>query len=264
MAIYASAVPQVLWGDEESGYVSDRIYASSDQIHFLTFALPPGGYFRSSDDYWPVYDTHECHYVLRGTYTIHDPKGGEVRVAEKGDAVFFSEFQWHYGYNFADTELVVLEAIAPPPRKSELSLHETQNRPAEVVRADSSLLGKWPREREVGAANITVVDERSSLRVILGETDYVLAHLFSSSERLSMGVFELAAGRRGSLQAHAHDSVLYVEAGCLHVWVPTLEMWAELNEEDGFFLPAGCQHQFFNHADRRARAVFAVAGVLEP
>src|SRR5919204_3958306 len=42
-AIPRAAAVRHIWGDEESGEVADRIYASTERIHALVFCLPRGG-----------------------------------------------------------------------------------------------------------------------------------------------------------------------------------------------------------------------------
>ena len=37
-----------LWGDDESGFVVDLVYLSSEHLHVLDFSLPPGGHFGHS------------------------------------------------------------------------------------------------------------------------------------------------------------------------------------------------------------------------
>ncbi|MEX2650088.1 MAG: cupin domain-containing protein [Alphaproteobacteria bacterium] len=58
------------------------------------------------------------------------------------------------------------------------------------------------------------------------------------------------------------DATLYVERGRLHVRVPGAEMWEELDADDCFFVPAGCEHEIWNAGDGRARVILSVAGNL--
>jgi hypothetical protein len=73
-----------LWGDETSGQVAGWFCVSSEEIHALVFALPPGGRYQRSEDYQAVYVGDICYYVLQGTWTLHNPETGEVVVAEAG------------------------------------------------------------------------------------------------------------------------------------------------------------------------------------
>jgi hypothetical protein len=63
-----------LWGDETSGQVADWFYLSSEEIHALVFALPPGGRYQRSEGYRTVYAGDICYYVLQGTLTLHNPR----------------------------------------------------------------------------------------------------------------------------------------------------------------------------------------------
>src|SRR5687767_12303491 len=67
-----------VWGDEEAGFVEDRIYVSSQLIHAIVFALPPGGSFRHSDSFRTVFAADELLHVLQGTLVLANPETGEV------------------------------------------------------------------------------------------------------------------------------------------------------------------------------------------
>ena len=55
---------------------------------------------------------------MSGEYTIHNPTTGEIRVAKEGQAVSFGRMSWHYGYNFGDRELRVIEWLSFSPDSS--------------------------------------------------------------------------------------------------------------------------------------------------
>jgi hypothetical protein len=55
-----------LWGDEQSQHVSDLVYGRGDRISSVTFALSPGGYFKASKAWKPLYDQHRFYYVVAG------------------------------------------------------------------------------------------------------------------------------------------------------------------------------------------------------
>jgi hypothetical protein len=68
-AIPYSSARLHLWGDDEAGRVPDWIYVSSEKIHHLVFALPPGRRFTHSDQFRTVFAADELLYVLSGRTT---------------------------------------------------------------------------------------------------------------------------------------------------------------------------------------------------
>ena len=84
-----SEVTRHLWGDAETGFVDDWIYASTDKIHQLVFGLPGGGNFNRSQDFRTVFGADEVLYMLSGTFGRRqsgDRRGPRVKA---GEAVFF-------------------------------------------------------------------------------------------------------------------------------------------------------------------------------
>jgi len=252
-------VQLVLWGDDESGYVNDLFYVLSREMVLTTICMPPGGSFSSSDRYRPIYDTHECLYVLQGQYTIQNPETGEVRVADPGQMVIMREKQWHYGYNFSDVELRLLETIAPPASQK-LTAHLA--RPKAALGADRAALADWPRSRAAQQAAMDVVDEKGALNVLLGDREPILLRVLGSTPRASLAVIELAAGRRSEVLRFRNDATYYVERGRLNVRVPEDDVWQEAFPDDACFMPAGAAHQICNYGGKRCRAILSVAGNL--
>src|SRR5271166_3630573 len=111
---YAAATRH-LWGDTESGEVSDWIYVSSDRIHQLVFGLPPGGVFRHSEAYRTVFAADELLTVLSGEMVISNPETGEVYRVGTGQSVTFGRDTWHHAFSYGAEPLRVLELFAPPP-----------------------------------------------------------------------------------------------------------------------------------------------------
>lgn len=252
-------VQLVLWGDDESGTVNDLFYVLSKEMVLTTICMPPGGSFGSSDRYRPIYDTHECLYVLQGQYTIQNPMTGEVRVADPGQMVIMREKQWHYGYNFSDVELRLLETIAPPASQK-ATAHIP--RPASVLGADHAALADWPRSRGAMKTDMDVVDERGAVNVLIGQREPVLLRVLGSTPRASLAVVELAAGKRSGVLRFKNDATYYVERGRLNVRVPEGDVWEEAFPEDAYFMPTGTAHQICNYAGERCRVILSVAGSM--
>lgn len=252
-------VQLVLWGDDESGYVNDLFYVLSKQIVLTTICMPPGGSFAASDRYRPIYDTHEALYVLEGQYTIQNPETGEVRVADPGQIVVMREGQWHYGYNFADRELRLLETIAPPASQAALA---HRPRPARALGMDRAALADWPRSRAAAQGAMDVVGEADALNVLLGAARPMLARVLASTPRVSLAIAELRAGQRSDTLTFRNDATLYVERGRLHVRVPAEESWNEVFADDCFFMPGGTAFEIWNAGADRCRVILSIAGNL--
>ena len=71
-----STYPASQWGNR-SVHVHP---CSSDKIHHLVFALPPGERFTHSDQFRTVFAADELLYVLSGTMVIADPEHGEAAL----------------------------------------------------------------------------------------------------------------------------------------------------------------------------------------
>ncbi|HXY46169.1 MAG TPA: hypothetical protein VEH29_18430 [Acidimicrobiales bacterium] len=257
-AIMHAVVPRVRWGDETSGFVSDWVYWRTQRLVVIVFSMPPGGSFKVSDEWMPRYDAQECQYVLAGQYTIHNPTNGEIRVAEAGEAVAFGRMSWHYGYNFADSELRVIEWLSFSADRATETTAGT--RPERELEMDAELVGRFPEHRSAGTERIDLVDETSSLRAILGSERQLLASVLASTPMLTVAVVELAGARRSDPLCHPSDTLLFVEHGKTHVYVPSDNVWAELSDLDAFFVPAGVGYQLLNQTDRRSRVLVATTG----
>ncbi|TMK33110.1 MAG: hypothetical protein E6G58_13735, partial [Actinobacteria bacterium] len=48
-SVRSSDAVMKLWGDEESGRVSDRIFVSNEKIQLMVFTMPPGARFGHSE-----------------------------------------------------------------------------------------------------------------------------------------------------------------------------------------------------------------------
>ena len=257
-SIMHASVPRVRWGDEGSGFVSDWVYWRTPQFVVIVFSMPPGGSFKVSDDWMPRYDAQECQYVMSGEYTIHNPTTGEIRVAKEGQAVSFGRMSWHYGYNFGDRELRVIEWLSfSPDRVAEPT---TGTRPERELEMDPGLVGRFPEHRDQGANRVDLVDEAHSLRAILGSERQLLASILASTPMLTVAVVELPGAHRSDLLCHGSDTLLLVERGKTHVYVPSHDVWGELTDLDAFFIPKGVGYHLLNQTETRSKVLLATTG----
>lgn len=262
-AIRAEDAVRHVWGDDESGLVQDLIFVSSERIHALVFALPPGESFRHSDSFRTVFAADELLHVLDGTLALANPETGEVVRAEGGDSVFFRRDTWHHGFSCGGEDLRVLELFAPPPATGASGAYaRTRSYLAESVYADDGLLG-----RSVGAT------ATPSLRLLrAGDATWrldrgLLVGVLASTENLTVATLRALPGQASVEESHDGDEFLFVTSGMLRVVAGEVE--ATLRPGDGFYVPAGRAHRYEGRGDVPAEAIFGVApdyrgGVIRP
>lgn len=256
-AIPSSAAVRYLWGDEVSGEVSDWIYASTDQIHMLVWALPPGGKCLHSDTHRTVFGADVTYVVIGGTLVLANPENGEVKVVEAGESVLFRRDTWHHIFSHGLDQLRVLEFFAPPPSTGSSRKYAQTRPPLEVIRhANDDLLGRWPIERPE-----PTLHHRTKSDILWRRDGDALVGIVVSTEHLTVGTFSLLPGRHGDIEKHGGDETVYVLEGVLNVraWPDGSPGWYELHPGDGFYCPAGTPHRYSNIGSDVVKAVFGVA-----
>lgn len=258
------AATRHLWGDVTSGEVADWIYVSSDCIHQLVFSVPAGGAFRHSDSYRTVFAADEIYYVLAGEMALANPETGEVHLVRAGEAAFFRRDTWHHAFNQSAEPLRVLELFAPPPSKGTSGAYARTRPNVTTSRyTQDQWLGHWPMERAAATAgrSITVLREADLMWRLEGETHPALVGLWVATEHLTVGQITLQPGQQVDAHAHGGDESLYVLDGVLNVRVPENkgQRWFELNPRDGFYVPGGVSHQYYNVSNEPVRFMFGVA-----
>ncbi len=258
------AATRHLWGDAVAGEVADWIYVSSEKIHQLVFGLPPGGAFRHSAEYRTVFAADEVLYVLQGLMVIANPATGEVHRVPAGEAVFFGRDTWHHAFSYGPAPLRVLELFAPPPSQGTAGAYaRSQPNLTSSRYTQDQWLGRWP---DAGAEawrgnTMRVLRDGEALWRLEGQEQPVLVGLLASTEQLTVGKLHLLPGQRSDAQRHGGDESLYVVEGALHIRLPEHEgqRWYELKPGDGFYIPQGVPHQYYNVSDRPVEVVFGVA-----
>lgn len=253
-----------LWGDDVSGHVADRIYVSSDKIHQLEITLPPGAGFQHSDTNRTIFAADEVLHVLDGELVLANPQTGEVQHASPGESVFFRRDTWHHGYSYGREALRVLEVFAPPPSQGTSSSYAKEQEYIESWSyTDDRTLGSWPMERASAAdkALFTVVRDQDLAWRLEDPSGRQLVGLIASTEHLTVGKATLLPGHHGPEERHGGDESLYVLEGTLNLFLPEAEgqSWFELHPGDGFYLPEGVAHQYWNMSGDRALFLFGVA-----
>jgi quercetin dioxygenase-like cupin family protein len=267
--IPVESVTRHLWGDTISGEVADWIYVSSNKVHQIIFGLPPGGAFRHSEDYRTIFAADEVLYVLSGVMVLCNPATGEVHRVNPGEAAFFRRDTWHHAFNYSAEPLRVLEMFAPPPAQGTSSAY-ARSQP-NLTHSRYSLeqwMGRWPlaqpeAEREFSLRVLRAADVLWRLE---GAQQQMLVGILAATEHLTVGQVQLLAGRQSDVHCHAGDESLYLLEGTLNVRVPDNggQRWFELKPGDGFYVPEGVPHQYYNITDRPANFLFAVAPGYSP
>ena len=247
-----------VWGDEEAGFVEDQIYVSSQLIHAIVFALPPGGAFRHSESFRTVFAADELLHVLQGTLVLANPETGEVVRAEPGESVFFRRDTWHHGFSYGDEPLRVLEFFAPPPATGTSGAYARTRPYLEQSRyAVDGVVGALGDTRP-GPGTLHVLRRPDAVWQL---DRGVLVGLLVSTEHLTVGTLTVAAGQTSLEESHDGEELVYVTRGALRVEAGGVE--ATLSPGDAFVVPAGTPHRYA--ADGAvAEAVFGVAPRYTP
>ena len=258
------AAARHLWGDRESGEVADWIYVSSDKIHQLVFGLAPGQAFRHSEAYRTIFGADEVFYVLSGTMVLSNPETGEVHRVVAGEAVFFRRDTWHHAFSYGMEALRVLELFAPPPSTGTSGAYARGKPYLSAPRYEQpELMERWPLAQAEARAGFTmhVLRQDDILWRLEGHEMPVLVGILASTEQLTVGTIELLPGQHSEIQVHGGDESLYLLEGTLNLRLPENggQKWFELKPRDGFYVPEGAPHQYYNVSDRPARLIFGVA-----
>jgi quercetin dioxygenase-like cupin family protein len=264
MHITYTNVTRHLWGDKVSGEVADWIYVSSDKIHQLVFGLPPGGAFRHSEDYRTIFAADEVLFVLNGVMVLANPETGEAHRVLPGEAAFFRRDTWHHAFNYSAEPLRVLEIFAPPPAKGTSGAYaRTKPNLLQATYNPIARLGKWPlgQAEAEGQFTIRVLREADVLWSLEGDGQQGLTGILAATEHLTVGMTQLLPGQQTDIQMHGGDESVYVWQGSLNIRVPENDgqRWFELNAKDGFYIPEGTPHQYYNISDQPAWFIFGVA-----
>jgi gentisate 1,2-dioxygenase len=257
-----------LWGDEESGEVSDFIYGGGSRISSFMYTLRPGGSFRWSKTWKPLYDQYRLYYVYQGMLIGHEPESGQIAVAQEGEAIYWQGNKYHFCYNFGPKEALILDVWAPGGFPLDLAeVEDSRQKPdlKEVVNGRFDLLGQWPKARPAFEQNswhqgdMMTLRRADCLHVLSGIKNPILVDLFASTEEFTAGYIELQPAVMADGETHPGDEALFVTRGRLNVYLPDTYDWIELNPKDSFFIPEGIMHRYCNHTHEPVEFFFTVA-----
>ncbi|KZE89652.1 hypothetical protein AVP41_02450 [Microbacterium sp. TNHR37B] len=250
-----------VWGDDEAGYVTDRVISSTDQLHVLEFELAPGGGFRHSAMNPTVFGADVLYYVLSGGLVLANPETGEVTVTEAGSGRLFHRGTWHNGFSASSVEPVrVLEFFSPPPSRGAASEFARRQPALTNTRyRDDRWDARWPQARSEHAAStsfarVAVDNALMSLR------DHQPSHLNAtlvSTPYLHVIEGSVQPGHVEPFRVVERESVLHVLEG--ELWV---DVWSDevgyqatsiLAPGDSMFLPVGCSERLLVRSASPAR-----------
>ena len=259
-----------LWGDENSGYVGDRIYVSSSRIHLIEFSLRPRARFTHSEDNRTIFAADEVLHVTEGEMLLVNPETGEAVLARRGESVFFRRDTWHHAVNRSnDRPLRVMELFAPPPSTGASSAYaRTQPYLSDWRYGDDRWLGRWPMDRaeQEKARSFHLVGEPDLLWRVDDPEDDLLVGLICSTEHLTAGRARLLPGQNSLVRHHGGDLTFVVLSGEIAVFLPDAAeppSWFELGVGDGFYVPQGARYQLFGHSSA-SEILFGVAPTYLP
>lgn len=252
--IPASDTTRHIWGDPTSGFVLDRLYLSSEMLHVLEFALPPGGRFGHSPDNPTIFAADELLYVLDGVLMLSDPSTGETQRVRAGEAAFFRRDTWHHGRAGGDEGVRVLEFFSPTPATGASSAYaKTQPYLERTETVDQRLLGSWPVDAKklMSEHRITPVRESDLAWSSHGELELAF---FAATEHLTVVRSHLRAGAASTSEEHPGEEFVLLLAGRLTILTPTA---ADANclylaPGDGAVLPRGTPHSYLSTGDSQA------------
>lgn len=239
-----------LWGDPESGFVSDRVYVSTDVLHVLRYELGPGRRFVHSATNATVFAADVTYIVLEGTLWAADPEHGEVRPVRAGEMLFYRRDTWHHVFNPSDQPVRVLEFFAPPPSRGTASTYAKQQPMLTDVHYDDPRWeGRWPeaREEQAALARLHVLGEDTLRWRLLDPEARHVQGVAVDTEHLTVARGLITPGYLGAEQIAHDESVLFLEEGALYILLPEApegeQAWYPLAPGDAVFLPAGAPYR---------------------
>lgn len=243
-----------IWGDVESGFVIDRVHLSSENLHVLEFALPPGGRFSHSPDNPTIFAADELLYVLEGELLLSDPSTGELQRIQTGEAAFFRRDTWHHGRAGGNAGVRVLEFFSPTPVTGASSAYAKQQPYLEhSERVDSRIFNNWPHNSAAVTAQhrIIPVREHDVAWALFGEVE---VEFLASTEHLTAMRSHLNAGAASLTEQHAGEEFVFVLAGGLIILTPNADAanCLFLGPGDSAVIPPEVPHGYLASGDDQA------------
>jgi quercetin dioxygenase-like cupin family protein len=116
------------------------------------------------------------------------------------------------------------------------------------------------------AATIRVLREADSLWRLEGGARLTRVGILAATEHLTVGKIYLLPGQHTDPRVHGGDESIYVLCGHPNVLLPEADgqRWFELKPSDGFYIPEGVLHQYYNMTGEPVEIIFGVAPYYAP
>ncbi len=137
-----------VWGDAEGGLVTDRVIASTDQLHVLEFELAPGGRFRHTAENPTLFAADVAYLCLAGTLVLADPTPASAVARPAGRVLRPRHVAPRVRLGAETTR--VLEFMSPPPSPAPPRPTAAQPLLGRALRRHP-LGGTWPDARPNGS-----------------------------------------------------------------------------------------------------------------
>lgn len=239
-----------LWGDPASGFVSDKVYVSTDVLHVLQFTLPPGGRFVHSATNPTVFAADVTYSVLEGDLWAADPQHGEVRRIMKGQTLFYRKDTWHHAFNPSSDPVRVLEYFAPPPSLGTASTYAKQQPMLEGATYDDTRWDRtWPASsgERAAATRLQVLDEADFRWRLVDDRAQHVQGVIVDTDHLTVARGRVSPGHLSAELDVMDETVLYLTDGSLNVLLPDApegeQAWFPLAPHDAVFLTAGSTYR---------------------
>lgn len=250
-----------IWGDEVAGFVTDKVYRSDPALSFVVSSLPAGAHFTFSDRAWPVSESCNLIYVLKGSFTALVPQTGEVRVAHPGEVIVVPPRIWHFGYNFSDETAEFIECLGPAQPGTPRKDLPKPTRPVAALATAAARCGST--STAVATPSLPVGTAATAMRVIIGDKNPILGEILINHPLAAAIRLTLSAGHRSDLITLPQDAMCYCLDG--QVQIQTIEAehaFTALCADDAVYLPRGAQFRCLNPAASNGHILITLSGEM--
>lgn len=238
-----------VWGDLESGFVTDRVISSTDQLHVLEFELPPGGEFRHSPMNQTIFAADVVYFCLQGELVLANPQSGEVITVPAGTGAFFQRGTWHHGFNPGQETVRVIEYFSPPPSRGTASDFAKTQPPLLESRYSHEIEKPFPKTHTTKTSNnsFSKIDDQTSIVSFRDSKPSHLIKTLALTDYLEVLKGVVYPGHVEDFSTVKKESVIYCLDG--ELWVDVLSNTGEfgstavLNPGEVMFLPVGSKER---------------------